>query len=397
MVPKKDFILQLLFALAGFSLVSIKGLKLTDFVIILSFLYLIQKHPLKNIAYAFFLFSFFYAWALGGFIDYLQLISNSVVFGLIFLLRHQILSKGDIPIMKYLKLFVNSMFVSNGIAITAFLVVPGAKPYVAEFSSSGYRFYGFFTQPNGYSFVLIITLFLSIYVFVKKRNLFNFLKVVVTVVALFLAQSRGAIFGVFGGLALIYFIYLIRRGKIRQIAVTTIMFAGFLALGFIVLPNFLSEKFGVDLARLSESLDTNRERSLTSVSIDGDRAYLVNAAIKTIQENPFGLGYQEQYKVIGKLTGIYKMPHNYFISVILNYGIIIGFIWLTVYMWIILKGLRTLFFNNIGPNQLMFYLIAMLSSISLFMLTHDTDWTYFYLMIGVYLALLKSEKLRYSL
>jgi O-antigen ligase len=386
------FVLSLTFLFAGFSQIIISSFKISDGLIILTFFTLLIKGKFKiTLIILFFFLSFIYAWIIGDLDNIKSLISAVMVFSIVFSLINHFSKRGIIEIEYYLKLFVFSFFLSNILALSIFLLFPEFKSLVVDVSSIGVRFKGFFTQANGYAYVLLLNFPISLYFLVKNRNIYNISNVLLITVCLFLSQSRGAILSIIIGLFFIYSIYILKNGKLSKIIIPSILFfgTGYLILAF--LPSLLLDNYGINLSRLNPISQKESERDLTSFNfsdLEEDRFYLIRAGFETISVYPFGLGYQDHHNIIGETTGIYLIPHNFFISIILTYGIPIGLIWIIFVIYLIWRGLIKMYFERISPHDLFFYLLSMIIIVTLFYFSHSSDWSYFYFLLGIYVALL---------
>ena len=383
-------------AIAGFSQFSISGLKPSDFFILFLFVILIVKGkirvPLLCVA---FLFSFVYAWVLGGLEDFKTLATNMILFVIIFSLKDYLKQATLKEIDLYLKYFNYSMFASNVLALIAFVLLPQYSELVSDLSSGGARFKGFFTQTNGYAFVLLVAFPIAVYFLNKRRSVFNIANVFVFSMAILLTQSRGVLLSLMIGFGFIYLIYLIRSKKIKKYIGVIIVSLTFMIGLFTFLPNYLQNNFGISLSRFNTEASYNNERNLNDISIEsleGDRLYLIEAALQTISEYPLGLGYQAHHTIIGEVTGVFLIPHNYFLSLILYYGLFLGLFWLGVIFVLLKKGVFGVFNLKITPDDGLFYFVIMLVSLALFYLTHSSDWSYMYILIAFYSALLSKNK-----
>ena len=390
--------LSILFMVAGFSQIQIGGVKPSDIIISISFLILILYGKLSlGVAFIFFLISFIYAWLIGGLLDFKTLISNFIIFSIIFSLINYLKNSNITEIEYYLRLFVYSMFVSNRIALIFFLFLPQFKESVIDISSIGVRFKGFFTQANGYAYVLLLNFPIALYFLKSRKNFFNIVNVLLIISCIIMAQSRGAVLSLLMGIIIVYLIYLYRTRKIKKIIAPLILvcIVGFSALT--ILPNILEENFGINLSRLNPSAEKASERNISDLgisSIKEDRFYLINAGLETIQTYPFGLGFQPQHIIIGNLTGVYLIPHNYYLTLLLTYGVVVGFFWLFIIGYLIYSGLKVIYKEKVSPDNLFFYLTAMMLMVGIFYLTHSSDWSYFYFLVAFYIVMLKNQNSR---
>lgn len=162
--------------------------------------------------------------------------------------------------------------------------------------------------------------------------------------------------------------------------------------GFIlvrILPEYLQNEFGINLERINPTEQKDFNRNITDISVNSlqsDRSNLINAGLETIYNFPFGLGYQPQHTIIGDLTGVYFIPHNYYLTIILTYGIPIGLIWMLIIVLVLCSGVRSTFSHTVNPRQLYFYLTSTIIVVGLYYITHSPEWSYFYFFMAIFLA-----------
>src|SRR5690554_165203 len=390
-----NFLLILFLLVAGFSQFQLVGVKPSDILTLLLFLVLLVKGKLKVPLLCFiFIFIFVYAWIIAGGDDLKSLFTNSIIFLIMFSLIDYLKNIALEKIESYLRYFNYSMFASNLVALIILVLLPQYKELVSDISSGGIRLCGFFTQANWYAFVLLVTFPIAVYFLSKKKSLFNFLNVGVFLIAILLTQSRGVLFSLAIGFGFIYSIHLIRSKKIKKYIFPTFISIALLFLLFTFLPEYLQDNFGINLTRFNTDGVSSHERNLNNLSMSefqGDRLYLIEAAFSTIAEYPFGLGFQPHHLKIGEVTGVYLIPHNYFLSLFLYYGVVFGLFWIVVIYALLKKGLLKIYRLQTTPNDALFYLTIMMVSLSLFYLTHSSDWSYMYILIAFYIALLNRK------
>ena len=388
--------LTLLLSFAGFSQLTIFNQKPSDIFILLFFAVLILKSKIKiPLLCMFFIISFIYAWIIGGMENYMLLITNTLLFIIIFSLAAHLRKITLIEYQLYLSYLNHSMFLTNILSLSILFFFPQMVELVADISSGGIRFKGFFTQTNGYAFVALITFPISVYFLNRSRTIFNYINVGIFLVSLLLTQSRGVIYSLIISFGIVYVIYLARSRKIGKFILPTLLVTFLIGATFYFIPEYLENTFGINLSRLNPNTSTSNERNLNEISIESfkdDRLYLVKSALSTIAEHPFGLGYQDHHLIIGELTGIFLVPHNYFLSIILNYGVFLGTIWLIIIAKLLGIGLSRLYNLKTNPENPEFYLTIMLVSLGFFYLTHSSEWSYLYILIAFYLALINRKQ-----
>ena len=390
------FFLILLLSCAGFSQVQLSGIKPSDIITILLFFFLIVKNKIRlPFIGVIFIAIFFYGWVIGGLSDFKLLITNTIMFLIMFSLIDYLKKLPIKQVLSYLQYFNFSMFLSNLITLIVLILLPSNVELIADMSSGGIRLKGFFNQTNGYAFVLLLSFPIAVYFLSRQKSVFNIVNVIIFLISIILTQSRGVLYSLIIGFVVVYFIYLFRSKKIKRIIGPLILF--FLALFglFAFLPQFLQQKFGINLSRFNSDTISDSERNLNSIRLEelqGDRLYLVEAGLNTIAEYPFGLGYQPHHTIIGELTGVFLIPHNYFLSIMLYYGVIIGLLWVVVVLYLIKKGLSKISKLQEGPNNILFYLVILMISWFFFYLTHSSEWSFMYIIIAFYVALLNRNK-----
>lgn len=397
-VPKGISVLLVLFFMcSGFSQFQIFGVKPSDIIILALFLILLINGKLRIPLLCFiFIVGFFYAWLIGGLSDIKSLLTSIIVFVIMFSLVDLLQKIKNKKIDVYLGYFNYSMFASNLLALLFLLFFPQYKEVVSDISSGGIRFKGFFSQANGYAFVLLLSFPISVYFLNIRKSIFHFVNVCVFLIAILLTQSRGVLFSLVLGFCFVYLIHLVKSKKIKKYLFPGLVFTLLTVLLFAFLPEFIQRNFGINLARLNIDKVSKHERNLNNVSLDelqGDRLYLIESALNTLAEYPFGLGFQPHHLKIGEVTGIYLVPHNYFLSIFLFYGLIFGLFWIAVIYVLLKNGLLKIYKLETTPKDLLFYLTIMMVSLSLFYLTHSSDWSYMYILIAFYIALLNKKSI----
>lgn len=394
-----NFLLSLLLLVAGFSQIEVGGIKPSDLFILSLFFMLIIKGKIKMpILCFFFIISFIYAWIIGGMENYMVLVTNTILFLILFSLIPYLKNIALVETNLYLSYLNYSMFLTNLLSLSILFLFPQLVELVADVSSGGIRLKGFFTQTNGYAFVLLITFPLAVYFLNRSKTLFNYANVGIFLISILLTQSRGVIFSLIIAFGIVYLIYLTRSKKIRKFILPTLLVTFLIGAIFSLIPVYLQNTFGINLSRLNPNTSSSSERNLNEISIESledDRLYLVKSALSTIAEYPLGLGYQDHHIKIGEITGVYLVPHNYFLTIILTYGIILGTIWLIIIAKLLSAGLLRLYFLKTNPGDPEFYLTIVLVSLSFFYLTHSSEWSYLYILIALYLALTNKKQKSY--
>lgn len=384
-------ILKTIFLLAGFSLLSVGSVRPSDIFLLLLFVIIIIKGYLKiSGIYIFFILSFCYAFLIGmaskPIAFFVEIITFTILFSLIQYFQHI----EEKQIIKLLSFFNYSMFFSNATALTILLFIPQFRELVIDASSFGFRLKGFFGQANGYSLILLLNIPIAVYFVNREKSITNFIILITSFVALVFSQSRGAFLGLILSTILVYFIYAINNNPFRRLK--KLVLPGLIAILiifviFAFLPEYLENNFGLNLSRINPLKESSSNRGITEFSVkdvQNDRLYLITAGLRTLAQYPWGLGFQDQHLIIGKVTGVYLIPHNYFVSLFLTYGVFVGLIWNIIIIYIILKGFHYLKKNKTTPRSLMFYLHIIFLSIFLYFLTHSVEWSYLYIIFSIY-------------
>jgi hypothetical protein len=189
------------------------------------------------------------------------------------------------------------------------------------------------------------------------------------------------------GLVGLYYLSYGMKIKFKNIAFSLMLFISFSTFVFPSLPKHLEKNYNLNLSRINPLSGSESDRNLTDFSygdIENDRIYLISSAFKTLLNRPFGLGYQDQHLVIGRITGVYLIPHNYFLSLLLNYGLFLGSIWNFIVFFVIYKGFKYMKRSRISPFSPFFYLQIMMVSVVIYYLTHSPKWLYFHIMFAIY-------------
>ena len=319
-------LISVLLLLAGFSQCSLAGIRPVDFLILIVSLSLISRGYLSKASWAgAIMVVTILSWAVGGGVNAKEMIISLLTFLFTFSLIGYVRKSDRLEVDEMLAKLNFGMFCSNLAALGMLLLFPSFKPLVADMSGGGLRFSGFFNQANGLALVLVSTFPLSIYFFVKRKSLWDFVNVVVFILCVILTQSRGAIYSIVLGFAIVYGIRVYRTGEVLRRVVTYSIVIAFAATIFRYAPDYISQNFGIELTRFND--DYANDRSLNQFSLgefSSDRLYLVEASVRTILRYPFGIGFQPQHEKIGEVTGIYLVPHNYFLSLILTHGVLFG-------------------------------------------------------------------------
>lgn len=398
-----QIIISIILFLAGFSQINIGFFGLADiFIMLLLFcLLFITKFKIKLVHF-FIYFSIFYAFIIGEFSKPMQVITLTISYISLFLLIKYFKDKNESQIAQILSFFNYGMFISNIVVISFLFLLPNYRNYIIDISSTGFRLKGFFEQANGYAFVLLINVPIAAYFFFTSKKFFNFFILSTAILVFIFTQSRGALFGLILSLIIIYLSYIISHNPLKRLQ-KLLLPSFILIITFLAIMNFLPEyienNFGLNLSRINPMREAAHERNISEFSytdLQKDRFFLLSAAFNTLSKYPLGLGYQEQHLIIGKETGVYLIPHNYFINLLLNYGVLLGLIWNIIIAYIIYKGYKYFRINRISPKNLFFYLHFMMLSVVFYYFTHSVEWFHFYVFIAIYCSYIFHHKIDFN-
>ena len=281
-------------------------------------------------------------------------------------------------IERWLWLFAVSILALDVVTIGAVAIVPHLRTLFLDISSEGVRFRGTFENPNFFGGAQIVALSVFLYAFRYGgwRRAICLAGVALCSASLLLAQSRSALFGFFMGTALLGLTHL--RYSKRPVFLSLLTF-GFLCVLGLVYVNLPKKVAGVQLARLNADVPVDYY-DIGVGAYETGRWPIVQAHLRTLSQRPWGLGYGSQAKeVTGQLTGIFKMPHNFAIKEMLNYGVLggiyIDLLWFFPVAFIFGRAWR----RRIRPGSLAPYLRAGLGGYLLHSLFHSmTNWVYLY-------------------
>lgn len=391
-----NILLVLIFIFAGFSQLSIGYIRPSDILLLLLLLALVAGGYFRiSGIFLFILFSVTFAFIIGGISESIHYFTEILSFAILFSLINYFKKLEENKISDLLKYFNYSLFFSNLVSLIILIFIPQFRELVIDSSSLGFRLKGFFGQANGYALILLISLPISVYFLMTKRSIINILITIVSIIALLFTQSRGAILGLILSIVTVYVYFSIYNNpiqRIKKVVLPGIFSIIVVASLFLVLPEFLESKFGLNLTRINPLRESTNDRKINSFSaedLENDRFYLIEAGLTTLLEHPLGLGYQEQHIVIGKVTGVYNIPHNYFITILLNYGFLFGAIWLILLFYLIRKGFKKIKNKLVfGSKNLFMYLHIAIFNVYIYYFTHSPEWIYLYLILAIYISFL---------
>lgn len=392
-------LLLLFFASAGN--LSVAGLKISTTIASISIiLFLLSKYKINPATlFCFFIISIIYTFSL-------DLIDNR--FGLVFITRisYLVLTFYLIDFWKktsvkeemlLLKSMNYGFFLFNFIVLILLVAFPAYSEMVVLISKDGIRLSGFFDQPNGYAIIFCISIPISVYFLISSKNIIYSLPVLINAICAILTQSRGLLASLILSFGITFILLKIATRDIKKIIISFAAFF-FILLIFIgilvLLPDYLSDKYGISLGRFNADHEASI-MELSSYDITSERIPLLSRSLETLANHPFGIGFIDNHKAIGETTMIYLLPHNMLASYLLQSGIIFGSLWIITLLYIILKSLKHIYRNKIGPNDIFYYYTTAIIAVTFYITTHSTEWLYMYLIFGItygkILALKESE------
>lgn len=304
-------------------------------------------------------------------------------------------SKLSINEMEKTFLRSNKIMLAINIIILIFSLTPSLKHAVYDMSQYGGRLKAFTDQTNGYALLLTFNFSVAFYSLIRIKNILNLISLGLVLTLGVMTQSRGLILGMFLSVFCTYFIMFLAQKGQKKNFITTIAIVGFLFLSFSLvssnLAGFLQNSFGVELTRFSSSSDRNYSDSLGKSGLS-DRTYLLVAGLKTIAENPFGIGFIDHHLEIYKVTGIPLISHNFFIENLLTYGIMFGFLWLFLFVYVAVVLINKIYSIKSYDEQKVFILFSLVFfQLIVFFMAHASGSIYIWFFIGLIIGFSKNK------
>jgi hypothetical protein len=345
--------------------------------------------PAKYVPHIFLVFVLLtYGWLLAGFSS-VQLYMADVG-ALLLLVSVFFIYRNVKDIERWIWIFA----LAYGIADLFILATSVGNPASAmlRVAKAGVRLQGTGDNPNSFAAAHVLVFAFFLYFIAngqRYQRLISIAGASVTFGTILLAQSRSAIAGVFVavGLGAIFWIRA-SRAPMRNMVLAG-AFAGALLLAFLNLPE---EVGGLRLQRLSSKAgagiyDMNFE------SVEEQRFWLFIPALQTIWEYPFGVGYGEGAKdYILRVGGVYKLPHNYVLRELLNYGILGGLymnvLWILPVVLVCIRAWR----RQIPASSLsLFFMVGMAGYLAHSLFHSNTNWIFLWITWGMCLKALQFE------
>lgn len=274
----------------------------------------------------------------------------------------------------FINLILNSLFAFSWFVIartiknyTMFLIIFHKVSQLVFYSSIIYiTFSGFSELGSSYSLAFgYISTIVPISSFIKILNKQTIYDYFVLILSFFVTIAMGA-----RGPLLVLFVYFILKliiilkdNKVEMIKIIFTL-SSFFFLLFINLNTLLIKASDIFLrigvsSRVINQLLGNRTQSLTESL---GRQTLWRASWESIQSNPFfgvGIGYDREilkYVTYGRNNNIgYKYPHNFFIEITMQYGLLISAFIIFVLMIVFYKTIFKSKFTNIKEINLIYF------------------------------------------
>lgn len=213
----------------------------------------------------------------------------------------------------------------NVIAVVLIFFAPGLAELIFMSSREGVRMIGPYENPNHFGGAQLLVLGpMAYFAFASRYKLWRWLAVIALILAFVAAlasQSRSAIGGMFLATMLLGMILAVRSGhNVRNSLVMVVLGAAMVGL-YISVPQ---EVMGFQLKRVAEG-----SGGIYALNVEeaGSRFWLIENGLEALEIHPEGIGFNKRQSArIGDLTGTYKVPHNFIVSILLNYGIVGGIV-----------------------------------------------------------------------
>lgn len=234
-------------------------------------------------------------------------------------------------------------------------------------------FVGFFNNPNYWSIFAFLNFSLILYTIKNSSKMYNshrYFFVLVTLISLYSIIMTGSRMGML--LAFLSVILCINLKSLKSYYVIIVI----TSLTFLVINYIANFQIDMDLSSIDKAL-VRFERLLNSAS-EEDRfiraSRYLDLLLSSFQNFLFGIG-------LGTNIGS-GSPHNSFILIIRDFGVLGLFLFVSFYIYTICKGLR----NCTRNTQYLFRLLCV--SIPIIMISNDIiDSRPFWLILGIYLAI----------
>lgn len=410
-LDKRNIVLLafLLFAfVASFSSYPIGGIKvsyITGITIIFLFVFSKTEKKLSSgvaLTSAFILFTFVYAFVIGGFNNLTLFIG--VIGSLVTCLIALKVLYNEKRIEQYFYYYILGFNISNVVVSVFYLYLKQFQYLIMDRDQFGARITGFFVNSNAFASAQLLVLPITVYFLITTKNKYKLFFALFFVNDLFLlvsSQSRSAYVGIVVSVIIVLLIKLrllffnSRRVFNRTMSFVILSFGVMFSLViYTPLPQIITDISGFQLSRFN--IDSRRYIGRSTIAeATGDRGYLVDASLKVISSHPFGIGFQAHEKVMGKETGVYKVSHNFILTHLMYYGIIFGLIWTVIWLLPIYLGIKKLNKKTYQQWGLMEFVLISYMSYIIYSLAHSSmNWVYLWILYVLLLQLisLSSDK-----
>ena len=353
------------------------------------------RFPKFAVAYAMiFLSGITYAWIRGGFSEFqtvVGLTGSVLIVCAVFLLYREV---GRIE--RWLWVFALSVAISNIVIVGILLTYPALRPVLFDISSEGVRLRGTLGNPNTFGGAQLLAFSIFAYFVFKKGRGYRVMSGiggVVVFLALMATQSRSAIFGLFFGVAIVGF-FAVRASRRPLTTTAVICFSGiFMVTAFLSLPDEIA---GYRLARVGNTEEVSVYEAGVNDIVEG-RFFLYRAALRTIWENPSGVGFIEHEaltEVIARnsIRGTSKIPHNFVLSYLVKYGVVWGSIMSVVWFAPLASALKKFWKRKVPLNSISCFMLIGVTAYLVHNLLHSiTNWVYFWTFWGIFVNTIQLE------
>lgn len=325
---------------------------------------------------------------------------------------YNLLSKSFVMILSYVvvryfavisienieKILINSNYIMLlfNLVILSFAVNPAFAHIVNDYAQYGTRLKGFEEQTNGLALTLIFNISIAFYNLILKRSTLNIIAFLISITLMVMTQSRGLLVAMFLSIFTTYLLTLIASRKSKQLfKVIGIFLTLFLILGVFIkiLPDFLSEHFGIQMERYNEEGAT-KAQDFSADRINRDRMPIFLANFETFLEYPFGIGFVDNHLTTQRVTGISHSSHNIYIQHLLQYGLPFVFLWYFVFfypLWFLYNRYKKLK-NSLSKKEYKLFILFFVINIQIliFLLSHSSESIYIWFFLGFTIACVRN-------
>ena len=216
-------------------------------------------------------------------------------------------------ILKTLKFSAWPMYLLYGRMIQLALI----RGYWVDLSNHGYESQMSYNLSLGYSVLIFVLPFL--YSALEEKKLVDWVGFIVGIVIILVGGSRGPVFDI-GIFVFLYILVNISKSKKKFLLMTGAFL--FIFLLWVVYPYLLLFSLSV-FERFNLSSRFLTMLASSSITEDSGRFLIWSAALKMIQDNPFGYGAMGTRHVISSYIYV-GHPHQFFLEILVDFGVFIG-------------------------------------------------------------------------